>query len=336
MAQDQFVARLQRRRSILRGLVEVLRAKRIGRQQTIGADMPRRGIAEAARVIEHRDPDHLAIQRTVVGAPLGTRPPGIFVRLALTGQDMPTHLAIHGHQGRNAHTETGIFRVIENYRLANSLERDVTVDDALVAIDLKSVATLILHEFLAVNIVVIIRRDQQDLVVLHFYLLELPMLRLAETFRTFLHRRALGFIESALLMPGLDPAHILVSKPDTAVMRVVMLLSIDCLHRISARDRLARWPDDWPEVRLVGLALDDVFREQFTLIFDRISIITLFEGEPFGFVRCQQGQRHAGQKEKRGSPTGKLREIDTHVYEIIDTAQSLFRHAEIVGLRWVY
>ena len=82
------------------------------------------------------------------------------------------------------------------------------------------------------------------------------------------------------LVPGVEVIHKLMPEPEGPVVRVILRLALDVLHRIGARHFSATRTDHGIEVRFVRLGIArHIFREELTIDLDDDSVGLLLDGE---------------------------------------------------------
>ena len=113
MAQFQSLPFLQVVGGVLFFFVELFRSKRVRGEQTIGAYMPARGVAEAGRVVEHGHAQVFPLHWAVIVAPLCRLRPGIRISQPLAVDNLSTLFAVHGHAGRYANRKARVLAVVE-------------------------------------------------------------------------------------------------------------------------------------------------------------------------------------------------------------------------------
>ena len=86
-------------------------AEGVGGEQSISADVPSGGMAEAFGMIEDRNANGLPFDGAVVIDPFGARAPCGFVGDTVAVDTATALFAVHIYAGRHAHTEAGVFFV---------------------------------------------------------------------------------------------------------------------------------------------------------------------------------------------------------------------------------
>lgn len=88
-------------------------------------------------------------------------------------------------------------------------------------------------------------------------------------------------LKGGLLCPVIEAPDALVTEANAAMMRMVMLLPLDCLHGISTRHRLASRAIYRPEVWLVG-PIHDILGNGLAIVSDLEVFPTRFGDLKFG------------------------------------------------------
>ena len=298
--QPQHVAWGERRRAVGQRGIVLPAGKRIGGEESVGADVPPRGMAVARGMVQDRDAHALASDRAVIVAPAGWLRPSVFIDEPVAVDDPATRLGIDRHGGRHADEEARILAVVEphgavgrgafNHRAGKLL---VDVDRSGLAFGLEREPPLLHEKGTASGIHVIAHFLDHGVVAIDGYAREFPVDDPAHSRQPgaiLVRHLALPdeLLERESLVPGVatatvvlrtgepvpfvgifpvGPADALVAERDPAVVRMIPLrrrLLRQIPHRIGPRHRLAGGADDGPEVGLVSLV--DHIRGEWTAI----------------------------------------------------------------------
>ena len=203
--------------------VERLGAEGIGGEEAVGADMPRRGEAEAGGVVQHGHADVLATDDAVVVAPFGAFAPGRDVGEAFAIDDVTAAFFVlfdfNRHLRGDADAESGVFFVFKFGGAFGGQQDLLHLDAAGAFACAEDHGALFFEVFFSIRIEVVDDGDEHGGIGLGLKGLELAVFFAAQLADTF---RGLGCIpKGEPFGPGFDAIDALAAKQRIVPMDMV-------------------------------------------------------------------------------------------------------------------